>query len=69
MKTKQLWIGLAAGLGIGFWGTYLYFISTSTAKAADKIFVIIGGATGILSALVYFFQKFYESVSEKAWHG
>lgn len=67
MRTKSIWVKLlswvglvALGVAIGFWGTYLYFVSKSSADAGAKAFVFVGGASGIVSAFAFLIKTFVE---------
>jgi hypothetical protein len=60
MKTKQLFVGLIVGLIIGFFATYIYFVSTNANAAGQKILGWVGGIAGIVGATAYFCQKYIE---------
>jgi hypothetical protein len=60
MKTKPLFIGLVVGVIIGFFVTYLYFVSLNLTVAGQKFFAFIGGSVGIIAALAYFCRTYVE---------
>ena len=60
MKTKPLFIGLVVGVIIGFFVTYLYFVSLNLTVVGQKVFAFVGGSAGIIAALAYFCRIYVE---------
>ncbi len=53
-------IGLCIGVFLGAFAAYIYFINVNMAGAAGYVFAIIGGSSGIVGAMAYFFRTYYE---------